>query len=175
MKRLIRDYVANYVVSYLPSRRFRRFYFRRICGHQIAKDVQILIGCFLYNSRNKIIIRGGSIINQNCILDGRGGLTIGSSTNISRGVAIYTAGHDIDDSEFSDFLRAVVIGRNVWIGGHSIVLPGVNVGDGAIILPGSMVASDVPSGVVVGGNPARFIRKRVANTNYALEWDGKWQ
>lgn len=175
MKRLVRDYLANYFVSFFPSRRFRRFYFKNICGHQIAADVQILIGCFLYNSKNKINISQGCIINQNCILDGRGGLSIGSSTNISRCVAIYTAGHDIDDDEFCDFQQPVVIGRNVWIGGHAIVMPGVNIGDGAVVLPGSIVVKDVPSGIVVGGNPARFVRKRVANWTYSLDWDGKWQ
>ena len=73
---------------------------------------------------------------------------------------ILTADHPRDAQVRASGLelgRAVVIGRNVWIGGGAIILPGVTVGDDAIIGAGSVVTRDVPAGSTVAGNPARRI------------------
>lgn len=53
----------------------------------------------------------------------------------------------------------VKIGNNVWIGDNAIILPGVNIGDGAIIAANAVVTHSIPSGVIAGGNPAKIIRK----------------
>ena len=56
--------------------------------------------------------------------------------------------------------KPIVIGDDVWIGGHVIVLPGVHIGTGAIVGAGAVVTKDVPDYAVVGGNPARIIKSR---------------
>ena len=56
--------------------------------------------------------------------------------------------------------KTIIIGDDVWIGGHVIILPGVNIGNGAIVGAGAVVTRDVPEYAVVGGNPAKVIRFR---------------
>jgi maltose O-acetyltransferase len=75
-------------------------------------------------------------------------------------VQIYTADHPRDPQQRrsgAEFGRPVRIGSNVWIGGGAILLPGVSVGDDALIGAGSVVTRDVPAGATVVGNPARII------------------
>ena len=55
--------------------------------------------------------------------------------------------------------KPVTIGNDVWIGGHSTICPGVTIGDGAVIAAGSVVTKDVPANVVVGGGPAKVIKR----------------
>ena len=57
-------------------------------------------------------------------------------------------------------LLPVHIGKNVWIGANSVILPGVTIGNNAVIAAGSIVTKDISEGVIVGGNPARFIKQR---------------
>lgn len=77
-------------------------------------------------------------------------------------VQIYTAGHPLDAKERIsglEFGKAIKIGNNVWIGGGAIILPNVTIGDNAVIGAGSLVSKDVPSNVVVAGNPAKIIKE----------------
>jgi virginiamycin A acetyltransferase len=60
-----------------------------------------------------------------------------------------------------------VVGSDVWLGRESMVLPGVRIGDGAIVAAGSVVSSDVPPYGVVAGNPARLVRRRFADRDVA--------
>ena len=70
-----------------------------------------------------------------------------------------TLNHDINPFQRSDlFPKPIHIGKRVWVGSGSIVLPGVTIGDNSIIGAGSIVTKDVPSNVIVAGNPAKFIR-----------------
>lgn len=100
----------------------------------------------------------GVFLNYNCVILDVVAVTIGDKTQIGPGVQILTADHPRGFAEREaglEFGRPIHIGRNVWIGGGAIILPGVTVGDDAIIGAGSVVTRDVPSGVTVVGNPAR--------------------
>lgn len=105
-------------------------------------------------------------IGPRSLIDGKGGVKIGTGTIIAPNVIIYSVNHNYDiDLEALPFdhkiiAKAVVIGRYVWIGGNSIILPGVTIGQGAIIAAGSVVTKDVPEGALVGGNPARVLKIR---------------
>jgi maltose O-acetyltransferase len=87
---------------------------------------------------------------------------IGEDTLIAAGARIITSTHDHNNhpiwKERVD--RPVKIGRNVWIGANAIILPGVKIGDHAVIGAGSVVTKHVPENMIVGGNPARIIRQR---------------
>lgn len=97
-------------------------------------------------------------MNFNCVILDVVQVTIGDGTQIGPAVQIYTADHPRDPEQrraMLEFGRPVNIGRHVWIGGGAIILPGVTVGDDAIIGAGSVVTRDVPAGAKVVGNPAR--------------------
>lgn len=88
-------------------------------------------------------------------------VTIGDDCFIGPNVSIYTACHSTDPVERNtrqEWARPVTIGDNVWIGGSVTILPGVTIGDNVTIGAGSVVVKDVPSNVVVAGNPAQVIR-----------------
>ncbi|KAJ1992319.1 hypothetical protein H4R33_001048 [Dimargaris cristalligena] len=89
-------------------------------------------------------------------------VTFGDNVMLGPHVQIYTAGHPVDPVERStlvEFAKPIVIGSDVWIGGGAIILPGVTIGDGVTVAGGSVVTKDVPSNVVVAGNPARVIKR----------------
>lgn len=86
---------------------------------------------------------------------------IGDKTQIGPMCQILTADHPRDAATRDaglEFGKPIRIGRNVWIGGGAIILPGVTVGDDAVIGAGSIVTRDVASGSTVAGNPARALR-----------------
>lgn len=89
-------------------------------------------------------------------------VTIGDQTQIGPGVQIMTADHPRDAQTRAtglEFGRPIHIGSNVWIGAAAIILPGVTVGDGALIGAGSVVTHDVPPQATVVGNPARVLKR----------------
>jgi maltose O-acetyltransferase len=105
-----------------------------------------------------IFIGRGVFLNFNCVLLDVGTIHIGDGTQIGPAVQIYAADHPRNAETRRACLelgRPMRIGSGVWIGGGAIVLPGVNVGDDAIIGAGSVVTRDVAAGTTVMGNPAR--------------------
>lgn len=123
----------------------------------VGADVEIRPPFFCDYGFN-IRIGSGVFLNFNCVILDVVEVTIGDRTQIGPSVQIYAADHPRDPAQRKaglEFGRPVRIGRNVWIGGAAIILPGVLVGDDAIIGAGSVVTGDVASGATVRGNPAR--------------------
>jgi len=105
-----------------------------------------------------ISVGNGVFLNFNCVILDVVEVTIGDKTQIGPGVQILTADHPRDAASREaglEFGRPIHIGRNVWIGGGAIVLPGVTIGDDAVIGAGSVVTRSVAAGQTVMGNPAR--------------------
>ena len=105
-------------------------------------------------------IRAGRnlFVNYDCVFLDVAPIEIGDDVQIAPAVQLYTATHPLDPEIRRSGLeggRPIHIGNNVWIGGGAIVLPGVTIGDDAVIGAGSVVTRHVPAGVVVVGNPAR--------------------
>jgi maltose O-acetyltransferase len=105
-------------------------------------------------------IRAGRnlFVNYDCVFLDVAPIDIGDDVQIAPAVQLYTATHPLDPAVRRSGLeggKPIRIGHNVWIGGGAIVLPGVTIGDDAVIGAGSVVTRDVPAGVVVVGNPAR--------------------
>lgn len=101
----------------------------------------------------------GVFLNFNCVILDVCAVAIGDDTQIGPAVQIYAADHPREPGprrEGLEFGRPVLIGRNCWIGGGAIILPGVTVGDDAVVGAGAVVTRDVRAGATVVGNPARL-------------------
>lgn len=100
--------------------------------------------------------------NYNCTMLDVAKITIGENCFMASNVAIYTAGHPIHpDSRNSmyEYGIPVTIGDNVWIGGNTVICPGVTIGSNCVIGAGSVVTKDIPDWSMAAGNPCRVIRK----------------
>lgn len=129
------------------------------CGENVRVNQPVWVdyGC-------NISLGANSLINMNCTLLDTGRITIGNNTLIGPDVKIYTAVHLVSaaariytDEAGKTAIRTqtapVTIGNNVWIGGGTIILPGVTVGDNAVIGAGSVVTKPIPANTVACGNP----------------------
>jgi maltose O-acetyltransferase len=159
-------YLTNRVIAKVPVYAVRHAWYRRVLGMRIGEGSALLMDLYVYirgrarPGRHGISIGRRTVVNQQCCLDGRGGLTIGDYVNISAGVWILTDSHDMEDPLFREVLAPVTIGNHAWIGSRALILPGVEVGEGAVVAAGAVVTRSVEPYTVVGGVPARLIGTR---------------
>ena len=98
-------------------------------------------------------------INSGCSFQDQGGITIGDDTLIGHNTVLATLNHGMEPDRRLDMHPApIVIGRNVWIGSNVTVLPGITIGDDAVVAAASVVTRDVPARAVVAGSPAHVVR-----------------
>ncbi len=115
---------------------------------------------------DKIIIGDGTIIGMWATMDGREGITIGKNVNLSSEVALWTLQHDYNSPTFATSGGPIVIGDRAWISFRATVLPGVTIGEGAVVAANSVVTKDVAPFTVVGGIPAKKIGERNRGLSY---------
>ena len=113
-----------------------------------------------YTDFGKNITLGERIfINSGCKFQDQGGVTIGDDSLIGHNALLATLNHDMDPARRADMHPAlIVIGKRVWLGSNVTVLPGVTIGDGAVVAAASVVTKDVPANSVVVGSPAKVVR-----------------
>lgn len=169
MKRYIYGlvYFLTILCGYIPSHHVRRLIYIHILRIKIHKSVVVYGGAKI-RSPHKIEIGKNTIIGHHAILDGRFGLKIGENVNLSTGVWIWTAEHDPQDSNFLATGGSVIIEDYVWLSCRTVILPGVTIGQGAVVAAGSVVTKDVAPYKIVGGVPARVIGDRSRELNYSL-------
>ena len=99
--------------------------------------------------------------DYNCTMLDLAEIHIGNNYLIGPDVGIYTAGHRLEPEgrTLDVYGQPITIGDDVWIGGHSTILPGVSIGDGAVVAAGAVVTKDVEPNTIVGGVPAKVIKK----------------
>lgn len=114
-----------------------------------------------YTDFGKNITVGKDVfINACCHFQDHGGVTLGDGCLIGHNVVFATLNHYIAPEERASMLPApIVLGKKVWVGSNSTILQGVTIGDNSIIAAGSVVTKDVPANTIVGGVPAKPIRK----------------
>ena len=142
-------------------------------GMKMDNDVRLYAGFHIREPKG-IIIEKGVSIGPKVLLDGRRGLTIKESAVIGYGAIIWTLNHDYNDISFCGKGAPVTIGKYAWVCSNSIILPGITIGEGAVVASGAVVTRDVPPYIVVGGIPARVIGKREEknyNYGYSSELD----
>lgn len=100
--------------------------------------------------------------NYNCTILDVAKVTIGDNCQMAPNVAIYTAGHPVHPQTRNtayEYGISVTIGDNVWIGGNTVICPGVHIGSNTVIGAGSVVTKDIPDWCIAAGNPCKVIRK----------------
>lgn len=135
---------------------------KEIFSELIGKQVDETFSLFppFYTDCGKNITVGTNVfINSGCHFQDQGGIFIGDGTLIGHNVVLATLNHGISPDKRHDLFPAPIhIGKNVWIGANVVILPGVTIGDNAVIAAGAIVSKNVPANVVTGGVPARIIR-----------------
>ena len=117
-------------------------------------------------------------LGPDCWLSTYAPITIGDGTIFGPRVKIFTGNHRYENETALPYdevtlAKAVRIAENVWVGADVMILPGVQIGEGAVLAAGSVVTKDVPKGAVVGGNPAKVLKFRDLEQYEALKASGK--
>ena len=140
----------------------RRIFFKAIFRKLGAAGLVDYKTYFRYPSR--MSIGDHSYINRGCCLYGSSlpgvEIVIGNDVALGPHVKIFTASHDYSTYDLKDTAASVRVEDNAWVGGGSILLPGVTIGRGAVIGAGSVVTRDIPPFSVAAGNPARVVGSR---------------
>jgi acetyltransferase-like isoleucine patch superfamily enzyme len=190
MKNLLLSFIRklNEVISIRLSQSIRSigkdYFLHRRVVFLVQSDRSISIGSGVYIGANSVIsvrndsskeafmnsfleIGTNTYIGENNNIRASGGtIKIGANCLISQNVTLVTTNHKIkkgfliNSQGWTQERNFIFIGDDVWIGANSVVLPGLNIGEGAVIAAGSVVTKDVEENAIVCGNPARFLKYR---------------
>lgn len=165
-----------YIANFLKRKKLHKLF---LTMKNVGKNVHICKN-YIFSGNKNIDIGDNVWIGESFYARGEGGIKIGSGTIISRNVQIWTSNHNYDSDDLlcipydkRMILKPVIISENVWIGTSVIFIPGVTVGEGAVIGAGSVVTKDVPPFAVVGGNPAKIIKYRNKEKYFELKEQNK--
>ncbi len=141
----------------------------------VGEGCKIYGGSEFYYSENLALGKNVHIM-PGCFLNARGGITIGDNTHLARRVTIYSYSHNYngvalpyDDTAIE---KPVAIGRNCWIGMNVNIIPGITIGEGAIIQLGATVAEDVPALAIYGASRGHVIKYRDEKHYRRLDQEG---
>lgn len=142
---------------------------RELFSKLTESEIDETFGLFppFYTDCGKNIKIGKNVfINACCRFQDQGGIEIGDGTLIGHNTTIATLNHDFNPAKRQNLTpRSVKIGKNVWIGSDCTILPGVEIGDGAIIGAGSVVTKSIPANTIAVGNPAKVIKEIEVNND----------
>ena len=129
-----------------------------LTGEEVDKSFRLFPPFYTDFGRN-IHIGKNVFINSGCSFQDQGGIYIGDNTLIGHRVVLATLDHDLNPYDRHLLCAPIHIGNRVWIGAGAIITRGVTIGDGAVIAAGAVVTKDVEENTIVGGVPAKFIKK----------------
>ncbi len=155
--------ILHIIFNLLPPV-FRSPFFKIILK-KTGKKVFIDYGVY-FRFPNKIVIGNEVTINRNCsfypsFFNKESLIEIGDNVRIGPQVTFLSGTHDHRKIDLPDFGKGIRVENHVWVGGSSVIMPGVTIKEGAVIGAGSIVTKDVDPYTIVAGNPAKFIKKRV--------------
>ncbi len=151
-------WMTNVLMSNFPSKHVRQW-FLSLVGIRMDGPVRFYPG-FHIRAPKRIHLGSNVSIGPRVLLDGRMGLEVGDSAVIAYDAIIWTLNHDYNDVHFAGKGAPVKIGPYAWICSRSVILPGITIGEGAVVATGAVVTKDVPPYTIVGGVPAKVIGKR---------------
>jgi acetyltransferase-like isoleucine patch superfamily enzyme len=155
------------VAGLLPSHLLRRAAYRMF-GMRLERGAHVYAGAEI-RAASGIAIGKRSSVGTRATLDGRGGLEIGANVNLSSEVAIWTMQHRVQDPDFGVESAPVRIGDRAWISFRATILPGVTIGEGAVVAAGAVATRDVAPFEIVAGVPAQVIGTRERGLRYELD------
>lgn len=130
----------------------------RLFGHEVDPSLKVFPPLYADFGKN-IHLGKGVFINDCCHFQDHGGVFIDDGCQIGHNVVFATLNHELDPSRRKFMVPAPIrLGKNVWVGSSAVLLPGITVGDNAVIAAGAVVTKDVPANAVVAGVPAKVIR-----------------
>ncbi len=144
-----------------PSDVIRREKLIRKLFGKVGKNVYVEPNIFCGFGFN-IEVGDNFYANNNCNWIDPGKIIFGDNVFIGPNCGFYTAHHPIDREQRNqglEYAGSIVVGNDVWIGGNTVVVPGVMIGSDVVIGVGSVVTHDIPDHVVAAGNPCRVLRK----------------
>lgn len=137
----------------------------RLWGARIGKQTSILTGSTVLGIE-QLVVGDACSIGFRCVLDARGGLTIGDATVVASDTHFISARHDVHADDFAAVLEPIEVADHVWIAARSTVLCGVTIGRGAVVGACSLVTRDVEAMDMVAGVPAESIGTRRSSLDY---------
>ena len=130
----------------------------QIIGSEVDKSVDVFTPLYINYGKNTKIGKN-VFINFDCVFLDLGGITIEDNVLIAPKVSLVSEGHPINPSERQSLVPGQIhIKKNAWIGAGATILPGVTIGENAVVAAGAVVSKDVPANTVVGGIPAKHIK-----------------
>ena len=131
----------------------------KLWGRKVPKSVG-MFPPFHTDCGKNTVVGERVFINMGCKFQDQGGIIIDEGALIGHNVVLATLNHMLEPSMRAGMTHAPIhIGKNVWIGANATVLAGVTIGDGAVVAAGAVVTKDVESNTIVGGVPAKVIKK----------------
>lgn len=128
-------------------------------GYRVPESLRVFPPFYTDFGRN-ITVGRDVFINAGCHFQDHGGVTIGDGCQIGHNVVFATLNHGLSPEDRQNTYPApIVLGRNVWVGSNATILQGVIIGDNAVIAAGAVVTKDVEPATIVGGVPAKVIRR----------------
>ncbi len=162
-------FLFNLAYNLLPFFRLKNA-FLRAAGIRVGKHTIVHTPVKFFALR-RLELGDHTTVNPRCYLDARSTIRIGNNVNVAHNTWIYTLGHNIDAPDLPLVGAPVNIQDDVFVFSNVIIMPGVTIGRGAVIYPGSVVVKDVAPYTVVGGNPARCIRERTKHEYAKTRYD----
>ena len=136
---------------------------RALMSELVGYEVDEGFGLFppIYSDFGRNIKLGRNVfINSGCCFQDQGGIELGDGCMIGHQVVIATLNHDLMPERRASMIPAkVTLGRNVWVGAHATILPGVTIGGNSVVAAGAVVTKDVPANCVAAGVPARVVKR----------------
>lgn len=156
-------------IMWIPIFWIRRTYLRLFLG-KIGDNVFIARNVDIRKPKN-IFIGDNTVINKRVLLDGRGGrLIIDDNVDIAQDAFIWTLTHDINDNNHKAIGRNVTIHSHVWIGARATIMPGIQIGEGAVVGTMAVVTKDILPHNIVVGIPARVTGTRKNTLKYTFHY-----
>lgn len=160
--------IFNLLLAVIPTFILRKTLLR-LLGWKIGQNVSLHRALKITSLTTPCSVGDNSVINRNVLLDNRRRIEIGQNVSISQDCRIYTLGHDTDSDDFRGKGAKVIIDSYAVLFSCATVMPGVNIGLGAVVLPCSVLTKDLPDNAVAGGNPAVVKRYRKSSLKYHLD------